>query len=141
VDVSGEIVDIMCYSSMGREGGAGAKHKGCATMCINGGGPVGLLTDEDQLILLVGAEHADIKKLVSDFIAAPAKVTGTMSERGGLRVLSVTKVVADTSAPRKVKKAAATAAADVWVCPMGCSKSDKPGKCPSCGMDLVKQKT
>lgn len=30
-------------------------------------------------------------------------------------------------------------AGETYVCPMGCSKSDKPGKCPKCGMDLVKQ--
>lgn len=23
-----------------------------------------------------------------------------------------------------------------WVCPMGCAHSDKPGKCPKCGMDM-----
>jgi Na+(H+)/acetate symporter ActP len=125
---------------MGREGGAGEKHKGCATACINGGGPVGLLTDEDQLILLVGAEHADIKKMVGDLIAAKVKVAGLMSVRGGLRVLSATSVTADTTPARTIKKAAADAK-DVWVCPMGCSKSDKPGKGAACGMDLVKQKT
>lgn len=25
-----------------------------------------------------------------------------------------------------------------WVCPMGDYTGDKPGKCPNCGMDLVK---
>ncbi len=142
VEVSGEIVDIMCYSSMGREGGAGPKHKACATACINGGGPVGLLTDEDQLLLLVAAEHGDLKKMVAAFIATRVKVSGKISERGGLRVLEASGIVADTSAPRTIKKAAAAAAtAEVWVCPMGCSKSDKAGKCPACGMDLVKQKS
>jgi len=23
-----------------------------------------------------------------------------------------------------------------WACPMGCAHSDKPGKCPKCGMDM-----
>ena len=27
-----------------------------------------------------------------------------------------------------------------YVCPMGCASSDKPGKCPKCGMDMVQQK-
>lgn len=27
-----------------------------------------------------------------------------------------------------------------YVCPMGCAESDKPGKCPKCGMNLVKNK-
>ena len=28
----------------------------------------------------------------------------------------------------------------VWVCPMGDYSSDKPGKCPNCGVDLVEKK-
>lgn len=27
-----------------------------------------------------------------------------------------------------------------YICPMGCAESDKPGKCPKCGMNLVKKK-
>ncbi|KAF0126866.1 MAG: copper/silver-translocating P-type ATPase [Elusimicrobia bacterium] len=27
-----------------------------------------------------------------------------------------------------------------YVCPMGCAESDKPGRCPKCGMDLVEKK-
>jgi len=34
-------------------------------------------------------------------------------------------------AVKKIKK---------YVCPMDCAKSDKPGKCPKCGMDLVEKK-
>lgn len=37
-------------------------------------------------------------------------------------------------APGKSAKKAA------YVCPMGCAESDKPGKCPKCGMNLVKSK-
>jgi hypothetical protein len=42
---------------------------------------------------------------------------------------------------KKTKKAAkAEAKKTVWVCPMGDYTSDKPGKCPNCGMDLVEKK-
>jgi hypothetical protein len=36
-----------------------------------------------------------------------------------------------------------SAKAAKYVCPMGCagSESDKPGKCPKCGMDLVRNST
>ena len=27
-----------------------------------------------------------------------------------------------------------------YVCPMGCAESDKPGKCPKCGMDMKENK-
>lgn len=32
------------------------------------------------------------------------------------------------------------AAVKKYVCPMGCAESDKPGKCPKCGMALVEKK-
>jgi hypothetical protein len=32
-----------------------------------------------------------------------------------------------------------TQPSEVYVCPMGCSTSDKPGKCPVCGMTMVKK--
>jgi rubrerythrin len=45
---------------------------------------------------------------------------------------------------KKVKKKAApkkkTAVAKSYVCPMDGFTSDKPGKCPKCGMDLVEKK-
>lgn len=37
------------------------------------------------------------------------------------------------------KEAAKTSTA-AYVCPMGCSEADKPGKCPKCGMNLVENK-
>ena len=49
--IKGEVVDLMCYLDHGAKG---EKHKGCATKCIKGGGPVGLLTADNQLYLVVG---------------------------------------------------------------------------------------
>jgi hypothetical protein len=43
-------------------------------------------------------------------------------------------------APSASKKKKAAKAKYVWVCPMGDYTGTKPGKCPNCGMDLVKQK-
>ncbi len=32
------------------------------------------------------------------------------------------------------------AAAKKYACPMGCVESDKPGRCPKCGMDMTEKK-
>jgi hypothetical protein len=40
----------------------------------------------------------------------------------------------------KTAKKKAVKAKYIWVCPMGDFTGDKPGKCPHCGMDLVRQK-
>jgi len=61
----------------------------------------------------------------------------------------VAKTPAPAAAPvkknkvvKKIKPApkakAGVAEKDVWICPMCRIKSDKPGKCPECGMDMVK---
>ena len=49
--VTGEVVDLMCYLDHGAKGD---KHAGCAEKCIKSGGPVGLLTKDDQLYLVIG---------------------------------------------------------------------------------------
>lgn len=43
---------------------------------------------------------------------------------------------------KKARKTPAAAAKEkyIWVCTMCDYKSDKPGKCPYCGMEMVKQK-
>ncbi|HAZ08809.1 MAG TPA: hypothetical protein DCZ01_09885 [Elusimicrobia bacterium] len=53
-----------------------------------------------------------------------------------------------TKDPSKVKELQEKAAkhfakkekGKMWVCPMGCANSDKPGKCPKCKMDLTEKK-
>ena len=40
---------------------------------------------------------------------------------------------------KKTEAPAATQPAEKYVCPMGCAESDKPGKCPKCGMTLKKE--
>ena len=36
------------------------------------------------------------------------------------------------------QKTTAVVEKDTWICPMCRIKADKPGKCPECGMDMVK---
>lgn len=45
------------------------------------------------------------------------------------------KVVAETGGTKAAAKESAN-----YVCPMGCALTDKPGKCPKCGMDMVEKK-
>ena len=56
--IKGEVVDLMCYLDHGAKG---EKHKGCASKCIKSGGPVGLLTADNQLYLVVG-DHKPINE-------------------------------------------------------------------------------
>lgn len=88
----GELVDLACYLSKGLRG---EKHRKCAQMCAGMGEPVGLLTTDGKLFLLVypheGTQVDDVKKLCG----FNAEVKGKVLERDGLRAIEV-KSVAET---------------------------------------------
>jgi hypothetical protein len=88
--VTGEIVDLACYLSHGVKG---AKHATCAKKCLASGSPMGLLTKQGSLFLLVNdheheAAYDSAKKLAAELV----KVTGDISHKGGLKALIVDKV-------------------------------------------------
>jgi hypothetical protein len=86
----GEIVDVACYVPKGAKG---AGHAGCAKKCVESGQPVGLLTADGDMILLA-ADHADGKPFASAkaLAGSMAEVSGTLSTRGGMKVVTVTGV-------------------------------------------------
>ena len=88
--VKGEIVDMGCYVSHGAKG---EKHKDCATKCIAGGMPMGLLTDKGKLYLLtMNHDNADPFAMCKDMAAAMVEITGVVSTRNGVSTIDVTDV-------------------------------------------------
>ena len=87
--ISGEIVDMACYMS-GEE--KGEKHAKCAGMCVTGGAPMGLLTKDGGLYLVV-ANHADEKPYdeAKKLAGGNAKLTGKVTKKGGVQALIVDK--------------------------------------------------
>ncbi len=81
--LTGEVVDLMCYLDHGAKG---EKHKGCAAKCIKSGGPVGLLTSNDQLYLVIG-EHQPINDQLADKAAQTVTLKGKVVERNGMKML------------------------------------------------------
>ena len=97
--VKGELVDMGCY--MGHEA-RGEKHKGCATKCVAGGMPMGLLSADNKLYLLtLNHDNADPVNQCKDLMAAQVELTGVVSERGGMRSIDVTGVKAVATAAAK----------------------------------------
>ncbi len=92
VTLKGEIVDMGCY--LGHEA-KGEKHKSCATKCIAGGMPMGLLTADNKLFLLtLDHDNADPYNQAKNLAGDQVELTGTVMERGGMRALDVTAVKA-----------------------------------------------
>ncbi len=81
--IKGEVVDLMCYLDHGAKG---EKHKGCATKCIEGGGPVGLLTEENHLYLVVG-DHAPMNKELAPKAAQTVTLKGKVVEKHGMKMI------------------------------------------------------
>ena len=81
--LKGEVVDLMCYLDHGAKGD---DHAGCAQKCIKSGGPVGLLTADDQLYLVVG-EHEPMNDKLAPLAAKTVTLKGKVVERNGMKMI------------------------------------------------------
>ncbi len=87
-EVTGEIVDMMCYVDHGAKG---AKHASCAEKCIKSGGPVGILSD-GKAILVVG-DHKPMNDELAPLAGKTVTLKGKMAENGGVSMLENAEVV------------------------------------------------
>jgi hypothetical protein len=86
--VTGEIVDLMCYID---HGAMGDKHAGCGNKCIKGGGPVGIV-ESGKAYLVVG-EHQPINDQLADSCGKTITLKGKLAERGGMALLENAEIV------------------------------------------------
>lgn len=101
VTVTGEIMDTWCYYSgvMGaKEAVVGSSHHTCAIWCAAGGIPVGLLTDEGEVYLVLeleGVGTAGGAKTVLDIQSERITADAMLYERDGFKYLVVEKVTSN----------------------------------------------
>lgn len=93
VAVMGELVDMACF--MAHEG-RGAKHAKCAKACVLGGAPLGIVTADGKVYLLV-EDHSSAKAKkpfaqARELVAETATVKGAAYERGGVQAIVVESV-------------------------------------------------
>jgi len=98
VSVVGEIVDFSCYIQLGKHG---EKHRSCGQKCVQNGQPIGLLTQNGTLYMLMPEEHdprrdggVDAKASASDHMGHIVTVNGTEAQVAGYRgiyVMGLTK--------------------------------------------------
>ena len=86
--VTGEVVDLMCYMD---HNASGEKHAACASKCIKGGGPVGIVSD-GKSYLIVG-DHKPINDQLAEFAGKTITVKGKLAERGGLAMIENAEIV------------------------------------------------
>jgi hypothetical protein len=93
VTLVGEIVDYSCYLQLGKHG---TKHRDCGQKCLRNGMPIGLLTKDGKLYLLMEEEHDQRRDGLTNFrdsaienMAYVMEVSGTLSEVEGQKALYV----------------------------------------------------
>lgn len=87
-EVTGEIVDLMCYID---HSATGDKHAACGNKCIKSGGPVGIV--ENGKAYLVVGEHKPINDQLGDSCGKTITLKGKVAERGGMVLLENAEIV------------------------------------------------
>jgi hypothetical protein len=93
ITVTGEILDLSCYLQLGKHG---EKHKACGTKCIQNNQPIGLLTKDGTVYILMEEEHdprrdgqASIRQAAVDHFAHIMEVNGTEADHAGFKAIYV----------------------------------------------------
>lgn len=91
--VVGEIIDLSCYLQVGKHGD---KHRDCGQKCVRNGQPVGLLTEDGAVYMLIDEEHdprrdglTEFRKQAVELMAHVVTVHGTLTEVDGHKALYV----------------------------------------------------
>ena len=88
-EVTGEIVDMMCYVD---HNAIGEKHgQTCGAKCIRSGGPVGIVSD-GKAYLVVG-EHKPMNDQLAEYCGKTVTLKGKMAERGGIAMIENAEIV------------------------------------------------
>src|SRR3989344_1540250 len=85
--VQGEVLDMVCFMT---HNGMGPKHQKCALTCLKDGAPMGLLSKDGSVYLLIEDHDAkqpylDLKALAGEQV----KVKGKVFLKGGVKAIQV----------------------------------------------------
>ena len=88
-EVTGEVVDMMCYLD---HNAIGEKHgTSCGVTCIKNGGPVGIVSN-GKAYLVVG-EHKPMNDQLADYCGKTITLKGKLAERGGIAMLENAEII------------------------------------------------
>jgi hypothetical protein len=88
-EVTGEVVDMMCYVD---HNAVGEKHgQSCGAKCIRSGGPAGIVCD-GKAYLVVG-EHKPMNDQLAEYCGKTITLKGKMAERGGIAMIENAEIV------------------------------------------------
>lgn len=91
----GVVLERSCFRKLGLEKASAADHAACTQECIKKGQPLGILTDEDGFMTIVGDMAKDNFAKVTKYVGKRVEVTGTSALPTGNyipRQIDVTKI-------------------------------------------------
>jgi len=93
VTETGEIIDLSCYLQLGKHG---EKHVSCGKKCLQNNQPIGLLTKDGTVYILMEEEHdprrdgqTTFRQAATDHLGHVMEVTGTEASHAGLKGIYV----------------------------------------------------
>jgi hypothetical protein len=91
--ITGEVVDVSCYTQLGKRGPA---HIACGAKCVLAGAPVGIVTASNKLYILMPEPHhprrdgqVSLAKEYSEKMGTTVTVSGMASRYGGINTLFI----------------------------------------------------
>jgi type 1 fimbria pilin len=90
ISVTGEILDMACYTDHGAHG---EKHAACAQKCIASGLPVGIKSDADGKVYIVIGDHKPMNDVLADYAAKTVTLKGKAVTRDGVNLLENAEIV------------------------------------------------
>ena len=91
--IVGEVVDVSCFLQLGKRGEA---HITCGQKCVRNGQPIGMLTDEGRLYLIIPEEHhprrdgeVNLRERFAQLMAKRVRVSGMVTKYEDYRALFV----------------------------------------------------
>jgi hypothetical protein len=88
--VTGQLIDMLCYSQNRENIGNAHRNKGyvCGQACAREGFPVAVLTADGKVYQVTGALAADKNAKLVPHIAQMVTVTGDVSEKDGITLIA-----------------------------------------------------
>ena len=88
----GEVLDLACYVNRGAKG---PEHAECAKMCAMRGEPMGLLTDDGAVYVLIAPHDAmQAYNQAKSLAGQKVEITGEVAEHSGVKGLEVEQIKA-----------------------------------------------
>ena len=96
VTMTGEVVDLYCYMEHPASA-TGAEHAKCAAGCIGKGLPIGYLTADGTMYLIIGKDHESASSAVTEWVGKQSTLTGYVKEQKGMKAIELVSIAAAKS--------------------------------------------